>query len=204
MAGVSEVIVKEYFETLGFMVNQPCKYVVSGRRKLAEDELDLVVFNPLVTEQVIPDHLLWKTEDLAGITRAVVAVRGWHSERFSKKLFETAPEILRFAEEATVRVAGRKLGSTSVAKILCLAELPASEDLKQNTLDMLKSKGIDGVLLFRTILQHLVVHVDRNKNYERSDLQQTIRIFKSYNMLKNDQMDLFEKKARKQKVKAEG
>ena len=201
MAGVSETIVREYFESLGFMVNQPCKYVVSGRRKLAEDEMDLVVFNPLANQQRIPDHLLWNAEDLSGISRAVVAVRGWHSERFSKKLFENTPEILRFAEEATVRVAGRKLGSPNLAKILCLAELPASEDMKQNTLDMLKSKGIDGVLLFRTILHHLVVHVDRNKNYEKSDLQQTIRIFKSYNMLKSDQLDFFDKKTRRRQVK---
>lgn len=203
MAGVSEAIVREYFEQLGFMVNQPSKYVVTGRKKTAEDEMDLVVFNPLANEQRIPDHLLWRTEDLGSISRAIVAVRGWHSERFSKKLFESVPEILRFAEEATVRIAGRKLGSTNVVKILCLAELPASEDMKQSTLDLLKSKGIDGVLLFRTILSHLVLHVDRNKNYERSDLQQTIRIFKSYNMLKGDQLDFFEKKSRKSKIKAE-
>ncbi|MEI6218885.1 MAG: hypothetical protein WCP86_08280, partial [bacterium] len=51
MAGVSEIVVREYFESLGFLVNQPCKYVVAGRRKRAEDEIDLVVFNPQAAEQ---------------------------------------------------------------------------------------------------------------------------------------------------------
>lgn len=203
MAGVSEIVVREYFESLGFLVNQPCKYVVAGRRKRAEDEIDLVVFNPQAAEQTIPDHILWTTADLVGVSRAVVAVRGWHSERFSKKLFENTPEILRFAEEATVKVASRRLGAPGIAKVLCLAELPASEDLKKNTLDLLKSRGVDGVLLFRTILHHLVMHVDGNSNYEKSDLLQTIRILKSYGMLKSDQLDFFEKKKRRRQPKSE-
>jgi len=203
MPGVNEAIVREYFESLGFMVSQPCKYVAPGRRKKADEEMDLVVFNPLNREQRLPDRMVWETSDLDGISCAVIAVRGWHTERFSAKLFEKTPEILRFAEAASVNAVVKRFGSPNVAKILCLAELPASDELKQNTIDLLKAKGIDGVLLFRTILHYLVGCIDRNRNYEKSDLLQTIRIFKSYNLLKGEQMDFFEKKARKRRIKAE-
>ena len=40
MSGLNETIVREYFETLGFAVTQPCKYVTPGKRKKAVEELD--------------------------------------------------------------------------------------------------------------------------------------------------------------------
>jgi len=201
MPGVNETIVREYFEALGFMVSQPCKYVAPGLRRKADEEMDLVVVNPLCGEHRLPERMVWETSDLVGISHAVIAIRGWHNARFSANLFEKTPELLRFAEPATVSAAGRLLGSAKVAKVLCLAELPASDDLKQNTMDLLKARGVDGVLLFRSILQYLVGKVDRNRNYEKSDLLQTIRIFKSYNLLKGEQMDFFEKKTRKRRNK---
>ena len=197
MSHVSETIVREYFESLGFVVSQPCKYLVPGRQKTAEEELDMMIFNPQVTDQKIPEQIVWETGDLTGVSRAIVAVRGWHTERFSKKTFESMPEILRFAQEATVRVASRKLGAMNVAKVLCLTDLPASDELKQHAVDILRQKGIDGVILFRTILQHLIGHVDRNRNYEKSDVLQMIRILKSYDLIKSGQMEFFGARRRK-------
>jgi hypothetical protein len=202
MSAVNEAIVREYFESLGFMVSQPSKHVAPGRRKKVEEELDLLVVNPLVAEPRLPESLLWKTSDLKGVSHASVAIRGWHTERFSKALFEQTPDILRFAEDAAVKLASKRLGAQKVAKILCVAELPASGDLKKQTLALLKEKGVDGVLVFRTLLQHLIGLVDKQKNYEKSDLLQVIRIFKSYNLLKSNQMELFEKKRRKSKPKS--
>ena len=76
MSGVNEAIVREYFESLGFVVSQPCKYISSGRRKTAVEELDLIVFNPLNNRHRVADSLEWTADDIRNITRAVVAVRG--------------------------------------------------------------------------------------------------------------------------------
>ena len=46
MSAIDEGIVREYFEQNGFLVRQARKYQVSSRRKLAEEEIDLVVCNP--------------------------------------------------------------------------------------------------------------------------------------------------------------
>jgi hypothetical protein len=200
MSQVNELIVREYFESLGFIVGQPCKYVVPGRRKRAEEEIDLIVVNPQVEEQKLSESIVWTTADLSGVARAVVGVRGWHTERFSAAIFEQTPEILRFAEDAAVSVARKKLGvKEGVAKILCVAALPASGDLKKKAVAMLKEKGIDGILVFRTILEHLAATVDKSRNYEKSDVLQTIRILKSHGLLKTDQMELFEKRRKRSK-----
>ena len=191
MASVSEWIVREYFEQQGYMVIQPCKYFVTGRPKRMDEEIDLIVDHPLITAQRLPDTMLWTTEDLKTVPRAVVGVYSWHTERVYPAMLEHIPEIVRFAGADAVRSAARRLGKPDFAKILCLPQLPVSEKLRHDTLDLLKQKGIDGVLSFRTMLLELLEGVDTNKNYEKSDLLQILRILKNYDLLKAPQLELF-------------
>ncbi|MBN1671292.1 MAG: hypothetical protein JXR37_09680 [Kiritimatiellae bacterium] len=195
MSAVNEVIVREYFEWLGYLVTQPRKYV-GPRTKTAEEEADLIVFNPLVSEQKMPDAIVWTASSFRHVARAVVGVRGWHTETFYAGVLEQSPEIFRFADEDVVGIAARRLGSRNVAKVLCLPQLPASGHLKKKAIQVLKDRGIDGVLSFRTILLELMQGVDTHKNYEKSDLLQVIRILKNYDLLKDSQLDLFGKRRR--------
>ena len=197
MASVNEWVVREYFELQGFLVSQPRKYVAQGRQKEAQEEVDLVVINPNVKEQKLPEHLVWDIEDLNNVSRAVISIRGWHSERFYVSTVMQTPEILRFVEADSMRFAGKILGSGPIAKILCLPRLPASGELKEKTIQLLKEKGIDGVISFMTMLGGLIKRVDKNKNYEKSDLLQVLRILKCYDLLKDGQMDLFHVKRNK-------
>ena len=68
--------------------------------------------------------------------------------------------------------------------------------MREKALALFKEKGIDGVLMFRTMLLELAEHVDVNKNYEKSDLLQILRLLKNYDLLKGAQMDLFSRKSR--------
>jgi hypothetical protein len=199
LAAVSEWIVREYFESLGFFVGQPRKYVVPGRQKKAEEEVDLVIYNPTVKTHSIPDRIVWTTGDFAGVKRAVVGVRGWHTERFYASTFAQTPDILRFVEEQPIRFAAELLGSDAMAKVLCLPKLPASGELKDKTIDLLREKGIDGVVSFHTILAALIARVDTNRNYEKSDVLQVIRLLKNYGFIKDSQMELFGKRPRSQR-----
>lgn len=191
MASVSEWIVREYFEQQGYMVVEPCKYSVTGRPKRMDEEIDLIVDHPLIAEQRLPDTMLWTTKDLKTVSRAVVGVYGWHTERIYPAMLEHIPEIVRFAGADAVRSAVRRLGKPDFAKILCLPQLPVSEKLRNDTLNLLKQKGIDGVLSFRTMLLELLEGVDTNRNYEKSDLLQILRILKKYDLLKAPQLELF-------------
>ena len=137
MASVSEWIAREYFEMLGYMVIQPCKYSVSGRSKRIEEETDIVVLNPLVTVHSLPQSILWTTSSLKTIARAVVGVYGWHTERFYPAMLKNLPEIVRFAGHESVKMAARQLGNNEIAKILCLPHLPVAQKLKEDTLRIL-------------------------------------------------------------------
>lgn len=191
MSSVSEWIVREYFESLGFMVGQPCKYHVARRRNRGEEDICLIAVNPSVSKQQLPEKMLWTCEDLARVSRAAIGVCGWHSERIYTAMLESAPEILGFMSTPSLRIAAGRTGSDDMAKIICLSQLPVSEKLRQQMLAMLRQKGVDGVLLFRTMLAGLIKRVDMNRNYEKSDLLQVIRILKKYDLLRDPQLELF-------------
>ncbi len=197
MASVNEEIVREFFESLGFLVNQPRKYQVMARAKQAEEEVDFVIFNPQGTAAELPEFGLWGTPELRRISRAVVGVRGWHSERFSPAKLTVEKELFRLADGVVMQKAHRQLGAGPVAKILCLPDLPSVGLMRTKSLDMLKAGGIDGIVLFRPMLLDLVRSVDSQKNYERSDLLQTLRILKAHDLLKDAQLDLFRLRKKK-------
>jgi len=191
MSAVSDWIVREYFEIQGFLVTQPRKYQVAARAKRAEEEIDLLVAHPDVREHEIPETMIWDRKELKEITRAIVSVRGWHTDRFSPAMLRSSPELFRFTEEDVEKKAARILGPGPLAKILCLPALPAGESSRKKTLELLKEQGVDGVIYFSTLLQELIAHVDVKKNYEKSDLLQILRILKNYDLLKDAQMELF-------------
>ncbi|MEI8350812.1 MAG: hypothetical protein WCG36_00725 [bacterium] len=197
MSAVNEWIAHEYFEQLGYLVTQPCKYVSPGRNKRVEEDLDLLVMHPQVSSHVTPTHMIWSSSDLETVGRAVVGVRGGHAERFYSGDFEQSPEILRYAERSARLAAAARMGGEPLAVILCVPELPASDELRDKTLTGLRERGVDGVLTFRTMLLELVSAIRVNRNYEKSDLMQILRILKAHGLVKDPQLDFFEKKARK-------
>jgi len=192
MASVNEWIVREYLESLGFLVRQPQKYQVVARSKGTHEQVDLLALNPAVSETAsMPDQMLWGARELAQVASVVLAVRGWHSERFTAAMLASSPEIYRFAEPESVHAAEVDLGRKNPAKVLCMADLPADAESRAEALEFLKSRGLDGVILFRPMLLELAEHVDVKKVYEKSDLLQIMRILKNYDLLKTGQMDLF-------------
>ena len=195
MASVNEWIVREYFETLGFFVIQPNKHQVVARHKHDVEEIDLLITRPGQAGVFKPPkEVIWGADHLADVQRAVVSIRGWHTDRFSPATLKKNPEIFRFTELPVTKEARKILGPGSVTKILCLSDLTASAELHAETVLMLRENGVDGVLSFRTMLQELIDHLDTSKNYEKSDLLQILRILKTYDLLKDAQLDLFSKK----------
>ena len=195
MASVNEWIVREYFETLGFFVIQPNKHQVAARRKHDDEEIDLLITRPGQAGVFnTPREAIWDARHLEKVQRAVVSIRGWHTDRFSPATLKTNPEIFRFTELSVTKEARKILGPGSVVKILCVSDMAASAEPQDEALAMMRENGVDGVLSFRTMLLELVEHIDTSKNYEKSDLLQILRILKTYDLLKDSQMELFSAK----------
>lgn len=199
MATVNEQIVRDYLETLGFLVRQPRKYQVVARAKGLNEEVDFLAVRPPSEASAAewPDPGIWGAAELERVGAVLVAVRGWHTERFTAAMLASSPEVYRFAEADSARTAEAELGGVRAARILCLGSLPADSESRAEALAFLRSRGVDGVVLFRPMLRELAERIDEKKNYEKSDILQLLRILKSYGMLHSGQLDLFGSRRRR-------
>ncbi|HWC61160.1 MAG TPA: hypothetical protein VHC44_15810, partial [Verrucomicrobiae bacterium] len=87
--------------------------------------------------------------------------------------------------------------SASTLKILVIPTLPQGEQARAESIALLRSKGIDAVIPFRTVLADLVRKTEVNRNYQKSDLLQMIRILKNYDFFKEPQLELFKAKRKR-------
>lgn len=202
MAAIDEGIVREYFEQNGFLVRQVRKYQVQSRRKTGDEEIDLLVYNPAYLKgSRKPDFFLFSNE-LANVHRAIVAVKGWHSDVFSPGMLKNSPEIFSFLEEKVLKQATRFFpadpdetgnptdGADGLTKILVLPSLPTAEPFRSQSVQMLKERGVDAIISFRSMLLDLIDKIEVNRNYTKSDTLHVMRILKNYDLLKDAQLDL--------------
>ena len=209
MSAIDEGIVREYFEQNGFLVRQARKYQVSSRRKLTEEEIDLVVYNPAWQRGARkPDFFLFSNE-LPFVQKAVVAVKGWHTGVFTPQMLKSSPEIFGFLKQSVIKDAARFFpaepadgAGDRLTKILVLPSLPTAEPFRSQSVELLKARGVDAIISFRAMLLDLLDKVETNQNYTKSDTLQVLRILKNYDLLKDTQLDLLTERAVVRRPKA--
>lgn len=202
MSAIDEGIVREYFEQNGFLVRQARKYQVSARRKAAEEEIDLIVFNPAWQRgSRKPDFFLFSSE-LPFVQKAIVAVKGWHTGVFTPNMLRSSPEIFSFLQQSVVKEAERFFPpdpeggeAGALAKILVLPSLPTAEPFRSQSVELLKQHGVDAIISFRAMLIDLLDKIEINQNYSKSDTLQVMRLLKNYDLLKDTQMDLLSERS---------
>jgi hypothetical protein len=196
MPAVSETIVREYFELHEFLVRQHRKFI-SQTHRAEDDDIDFFVLNPQPSDLNHQLPFVLSSDDLPRIERAIVVVKGWHTETFSSSVLTHAPKIFRFVEPKVFQQAARAFGTNGTPlKILVVPALPQAADAREESIALLRSKGVDAVIPFRTMLADLISHTQINRNYQKSDLLQIIRILKNYDFMREPQLELFKTKAR--------
>ncbi len=197
MSAVSETIVREYFELHEFLVRQHRKYVGQTRHH-EEDDIDFFVLNPHPQAPAAALPFVLGSPDLAYIERAIVVVKGWHTETFSSARLVSSPAIFRFVEPRVFQQAARAFGKEGMPlKVLVVPTLPQTAQARDESIALLRSKGVDAVIPFRTMLTDLVKETEINRNYQKSDLLQIVRILKNYDFFKEPQLELFRPKRKK-------
>jgi hypothetical protein len=198
MSAVSEAIVREYFELHGFFVRQQRKYVSAPRRE--DDEIDFLVWNPSARGRGEARPFVLDSSDLSSIARAMVVVKGWHTETFSPGVLAHAPGVFRCLSSAVLQQAARSFGKENeLVKILVAPALPSAANAREQSITLLRSKGIDAVIPFRSMLLDLIRKIEVNRNYQKSDLLQVLRILKNYELFREPQLELFRpKRARRE------
>jgi len=123
MSAINEAIVREFFELHGFLVRQDRKYEARGKQEI--DGIDFFVWNPQPVQPASPAPFVLDSADLPCVNRALVVVRGWHTESFGPAVLESSPEMFRFVEPAVFQQATRAFSpDLAPLKILIVPALP--------------------------------------------------------------------------------
>lgn len=194
MTSVNEQLVRDYLELLGFCVRQGRKYSVIARAKASWEEADLLGVNPSAATMAgpLPAPGLWGASELTQVPSVAISVRGWHTDRFTPQMIANTPELVRFAAPEAMESARRTLGVVTTAAVLVLPELPHGAQERAAAVDFLVAHGVQGVVLFRTMLLELLDRIDVKKSYEKSDVLQMLRILKVHRLVQSRQMVLGE------------
>ena len=204
MAGFDENIVREYFELNGFFVKQLRKHVVQSRKKQLEVSSDLVVFNPAVAEgATLPGFQLFSS-DMSNLRAAVIGIKSWNTSTFTPAIAKSSAKVAEFLKREVI--AQRELYFQSHSdrtedeasnlyagylKIMVIPGFPSNDMLRSECTELLREKGIDGVINFSTLLENLLRHVAVNHSYTKSETLQLLRVLKLYDMVREPQMTLF-------------
>ncbi len=188
-----EQLIREYVEAHGFFVRSE-RRILSGRRRHSEEIVDLRILKPTGTGE--PTNFLWFSSDLRAVREAVVYIRPWHREAgFNPRMLVSRPvELVKFIETKVVKSLTEIFNSSqseSAPRVLVLPAFPTADPQRAACTHMLRSAGVDAVLSFRSILDDVVQRVDLGQAYTRTEFMETLRILRSYDLLKDPQMGLF-------------
>jgi hypothetical protein len=189
MSDVNLELVKEFFELNGFMILTNRKHQL---RKVGADweySIELLTANLDVAEQKKKPGFLLEPPDLKGIQRAIVDVKGWHTEVFYPSTIESARSFFAFVSPESLQYATKVFKGEPFTKVVVLSELPSNKEILERSIDVLRKNGIDHAIEFSTILKDLITHVQINYNYTESDTLQLVRLMKRYGLIKDLQME---------------
>lgn len=198
MQRVEEAIVSEYFEQNGFLV-RPLRKARAQSKKGGDEGLDLYVRNMVFREGSRDPNFLLFSSELRYLESAIICVRGWFGDKAALASMTNGNEILKYLEANVFKKVGRWFDydpgvtfGTKVLpkKILVAPVFPSHEPHRSQCIESLKEKRVDGILSFKSMALDLIDRVDTKQVYEKSDLLQTLRLLKTYDLVKDSQMNL--------------
>jgi len=189
MSDINLQLVKEFFELNGFMILTNRKHQL---RKIGADweySIELLVGNLNFVEPATEPGFVLEPRNLKAIPRAIVDVKGWHTEVFYPSTIEQGRTLFAFVSPESLQYASRVFKDEPFSKVIVLSELPSNKEILDRSIDVLRKNGIDHVIEFATILKDLISRVQVNYNYTESDTLQLVRLMKRYGLVKDLQME---------------
>jgi hypothetical protein len=163
-----------------------------GKRRGEDDDIDFFVLNPHPELKASPLPFVLTSADLRFVPRAVVVVKaGIQHIQFGRPrpLSGDFPvRGLRFSKHAL-----RAFDADTRSR--CSSSRPSSFVCGEGRASAAPFKGIDAVIPFRTMLMDLVAKTEINRNYQKSDLLQLIRILKISELLKESDLRVIQEVA---------
>jgi len=137
------------------------------------------------------DEFIIEREKIIFIDRGIVKVLSWHTLKFTPSVIKKfSSEIFEITEERIYKEIKNFFVKEEYKKILIIPGLPASNNLKNESIKIMKENGIDHIIFFHTVISGLINRIDERKLYQSHTLE-IIRILKFYKFLSEKNLTTF-------------
>jgi hypothetical protein len=171
---LNEEVARLFFEAHGFLVRTNIPYRLG--KGSPDSDIDLAIENTRRPTRN-PKGPVLTVEGVQQVQRAVVEVKGYHTERFTPSLLEK--RMFRFATPRATAAAREFFAGKPFKRIFILSRLAATDEARERAVRQMQRYGVDYVIEFKTILDSLIEWVQPEPDYD-SDFLQAIRIVKNY------------------------
>ena len=163
-------IVKEFFIINDFYVILKDSFLIVQNSKKISREID---------------EFIIEKEKINFINKAIIKPISWHTLKFTPSVIKKFYEEITF--EKTDKIL-KDLIKDNYKKVIIIPGLPATTNLKNESIKIMKEKGIDHIILFSSIISGLVEKIDERKLYQSQTLE-IIRILKFYKFLSDKKFE---------------
>lgn len=183
MTSIDAQLAREFFELNGFRV-----HTVWAQHQRSDGAVQMYVERDEISVTSDPELIL-SVEDLPKLSRALVEVRPWHTERLYSSVIENNPILTQFARPENTLHAREFFNDRSFRTVLITSELPSNLEQRSRTAAAIASSPVDHVIEFATILRHLIGAVNVNSSYTASATLQLLQLLKRYRLIQHQQME---------------
>ncbi len=190
MSNINEILVREFFEMLGFVVKANRKFIPKG--KTSKRGVDFFIINLNTNQNKESEEFVLEGESVKSVHSAIIRIEPWHTDKFYPSVIQKDEGLLDFLNPENLKEAQKVLKTSDFKKILVISRLPSSQEMCNKSEKILKTKGIDHLITFPIILSWLIKTVKNNKSYY-NDALELLRILKQYRLFRKPQLELFKK-----------
>ena len=183
MPDVNETLVRDYFESLDFLVTTNLHYETVKNDTKGHSDVDLVVSNPERLKKRPPRNLpfvLTSSEEVGSLGAAVVEVKGWHAEALVPSYLKPDNDVTKFINGRSRNKVKKFLGTDQFVWVLAISRFGPQKRARIKTKQMLKDQGVNHVITFKTILRGLIDITRPERHYGHSEYLHLIRLLKVY------------------------
>ena len=123
------------------------------------------------------------------IGNAVVKPISWHTMKFTPGVLSKFPEIFDFLKKPCAEESRKIFRGEDFQKILVIPSLPASETLKEESIKIMKERGIDRLITFSSVISGLIEQIESRHVY-LSSVNEVLRVLKFYGFFTEEEQNL--------------
>lgn len=176
MSQASIELVREFFVMNDFFV-------------LKKEDL-LLVKNARTAEESRDGKFVLSGGEISGtINNAVVKPVSWHTMKFTPLVLSRFPDIFDFLKSRHTEDYRKFFRGEDFLKILVIPSLPASENLREESVRIMKEKGIDRLVMFSSVIAGLIDRIEARHVY-LSSVNEVLRVLKFYKFFTEEEQNL--------------